>query len=160
MGQYFKAVNFDKREYVCPWCLGGGAKLWEWAANPQGAVFTLLLRKSSAGGGGDYYGYRTQCIEIDRNDASEATETFIGALRSTQRLEGQPIEENADAIVGRWAGDHVALVGDYDASAIWDDLTRFKNVSRELVEAWNRFIELPDLMLRFNPDCSCAKGET
>ena len=24
-GQYFKAVNEDKKEVVCPWCLGGGA---------------------------------------------------------------------------------------------------------------------------------------
>ncbi|MDB5392139.1 MAG: hypothetical protein JWM11_7785 [Planctomycetaceae bacterium] len=46
MGQYFAAVNTDKKEFVCPWCIGGGAKLWEWAANPTGAIFTLLLRKS------------------------------------------------------------------------------------------------------------------
>ena len=54
MGQYFKAINVTKQEVVCPWCLGTGAKLWEWAANPLAAVFTLLLRKSDASGGGDY----------------------------------------------------------------------------------------------------------
>ena len=53
MGQYFKAVNTDKQEYVCPWCIEGTAKLWEWAANTQGSIFTLLLRKSDQGGGGD-----------------------------------------------------------------------------------------------------------
>src|SRR5438874_1459845 len=58
MGQYFKAVNLDKKEYVCPWRLSGGAKLWEWSANAQGSIFTLLLRKSSEGGGGDFYNYR------------------------------------------------------------------------------------------------------
>ena len=53
MGQYFTLANLDKKEYVCPWCLGGGAKLWEWAANANGSVLTILLRKSDEGGGGD-----------------------------------------------------------------------------------------------------------
>jgi len=56
MGQYFKAVNLKKREYVCPWCIGGLAKLYEWSANPQGAIFPLLLRRSTQAGGGDYQG--------------------------------------------------------------------------------------------------------
>jgi hypothetical protein len=50
MGQYFRPANVDKKEYVCPRCIGGFAKLYEWAANPQGAIFTMLLRKSSASG--------------------------------------------------------------------------------------------------------------
>ena len=53
IGQYFRAVNKTKKEVVCPWCVGGGAKLWEWAANPIGALFVLLLRRSSGSGGGD-----------------------------------------------------------------------------------------------------------
>lgn len=53
MGQYFIAVNHSKKEYVCPWCLGGGAKLWEWCVGPQAGVFPYLLRKSSGTGGGD-----------------------------------------------------------------------------------------------------------
>jgi hypothetical protein len=94
MGQYFQAVNLDKKEYVCPWCLSGGAKLWEWAANPQGAIFTLLLRKSDEGGGGDYFGYHRGYDE------------------------GSPVPQHE--IAGRWAGDRVALVGDYDSSKLWD----------------------------------------
>ena len=90
MGQYFKAINLDKKEYVCPWCLGGGAKLWEWAANPQGSIFTLLLRKSSEGGGGDFFGYHKGYGE------------------------GSPVPD--DLIAGRWAGDRVCLAGDYDES--------------------------------------------
>jgi hypothetical protein len=53
MGQYFKAVNLDKKEYVCPWAIGGMAKLWEWCANNQAGIFPFLLRKSNEGGGGD-----------------------------------------------------------------------------------------------------------
>lgn len=131
MGQYFKAVNLDKKEFVCPWCIGGGAKLWEWAANPQGAVFTLLLRKSSESGGGDYFGYRTGYGE------------------------GTPVP--ADRIAGRWAGDRIWLAGDYDESRIWNDLGSYRNISRELVETWNRFIELPDLKITYRPCGSCQE---
>ena len=125
MGQYFKAVNLKKREYICPWCLFGVAKLWEWSANPWGAIFPLLLRKSTEGGGGDYH--------------------------------GPTYEHDKTAIAGRWAGDPVVLVGDYDASKLLDKLDRYRNISREVVKAWNPFIERDDMKLKFNPRCSCNK---
>lgn len=108
-----------------------GAKLWEWAANTQGAVFTLLLRKSDEGGGGDYYRYHRGCDE------------------------GGPIHCPLSPIAGRWAGDRVVLVGDYDSSNLWGELPGYRNISRELVEAWNSFIELPDRQLTFHGDCGC-----
>lgn len=129
MGQYFKAINLDKKEYVCPWCIGGGAKLWEWAANAQGSVFTLLLRKSSESGGGDFFGYRKGYGE--------------GSLVPK------------DGIAGRWAGDRVWLAGDYDESRIWDDLSTYRNISKELVDVWNSFIEIEDMKLQYRPECSC-----
>lgn len=132
MGQYFKAVNLDKKEYVCPWCIGGGAKLWEWAANIQGSIFTLLLRKSDEGGGGDFYGYHKGCDE------------------------GGPIRCPISRIAGRWAGDRIALVGDYDSSRLWEEIDRsFRNISKELSEEWNAFIELPEKQLQYRPDCGC-----
>ena len=121
MGQYFIAVNLDKREYVCPWCISGGAKLWEWAVNRQGAIFTLLLRQSTEGGGGDYTG---KTYEMDKH-----------------------------ALAGRWAGDRVALVGDYDRSGLWGQRETYRNISAPLVAAWNQFIELREYQLTCNP-CS------
>ena len=123
MGQYFKIVNESKHEFVCPWCIGGGAKLWEWAANSQGAVLTLLLRKSDEGGGGDF------------KDATYETDSA--------------------ALVGRWAGDQVLLIGDYDSSRLWDKAKSYRNISRELADVWNRFVELPDKQLTFYEGCSC-----
>lgn len=133
MGQYFKAINTDKQEYVCPWCIEGGAKLWEWAANTQGSIFTLLLRKSDEGGGGDYYGYHRGCGEG-------------GAIRG-------PLSR----IAGRWAGDRVALVGDYDSSGLYQQSEQFRNISRELVDEWNEFIEIEDKKLRYNEQCGCGE---
>lgn len=120
MGQYFKAVNTDKQEYVRPWCIDGTAKLWEWAANTQGSIFTLLLRKSDQGGGGD-------------------CETF-----------------RSSPIAGRWAGDRVCLIGDYDSSRLFDHSKHFRNISRQVVEEWNEFIAIPDKKLSFDPCGSCT----
>lgn len=156
MGQYFKAVNLDKREVVCPWCLGGGAKLLEWAANPQGAVFTLLLRKSSQTGGGDY---RDPLSRDDRHvnldDCANPAEVVMAAIMRGVAAEGQTVALPPDSVVGRWAGDRVVLVGDYDESKLWDKLPEYRNITSELVEAWNGFVDLPDRRLTFDEECNC-----
>jgi len=56
MGQYFKLVNLDKREYVNPHKLGSGLKLWEQLANPMSvgkALIILLASMPEQRGGGD-----------------------------------------------------------------------------------------------------------
>jgi hypothetical protein len=154
MGQYFKAVNLDKHEYVCPWCIGGLAKLWEWAANPWGAIFVMLLRKSNAGGGGDYGAGPTQAIHLDANSGPE---TMLEMIRAGVAREGQPFSAPVDSTVGRWAGDRVALVGDYDESKLWDELPSYRNISAEVVRDWNAFMDIPENQLKHNPDCTCRE---
>lgn len=47
--------------------------------------------------------------------------------------------ENFDDVVGRWAGDRVAIVGDYDESDIgqrvWAEDTDFEDISQRVKEA-------------------------
>lgn len=96
MGQYFLLINLDKKEYIDPFKLGGGYKLWEWMANFTIFLPFFLLRKSTEGGGGDYHG------------------------RELKNL-------------GRWAGDRVMLVGDYDESGLYDLAEKeFKEISDEI----------------------------
>ena len=155
MGQYFKAVNLDKQEYVCPWCVGGVAKLWEWAANPWGAVFTMLLRQSSGGGGGDYYGPASRDIHLGQ-DAKDNAELVMHEIFKGVAMEGRPVTPAPDTTVGRWAGDRVALVGDYDQSHLWDELPSWRNISKEVVRDWNAFMDIEDMKLTYNPNCSCS----
>ena len=57
MGQYWKTVNLDKREFICPHKLGGGMKLWEQANNLPGtpvALFILTAAMPVPRGGGDF----------------------------------------------------------------------------------------------------------
>ena len=79
MGQYFKLVNLDKREFVDPHVVGTGLKQYEQIANCPGtasACIVLLSAQRERRGGGD----------VDP--------------------EGRPV-------VGSWAGDRIALIGDY-----------------------------------------------
>lgn len=128
MGQYFKAVNMDKKEVVCPWCINGGAKLLEWTANRYGSIFALLLRKSDEYGGGDIH---EPVYELDSN-----------------------------AIPGRWAGDRVVLIGDYDSSELWRRSKPYTNISEPLVEVWNRLFHEPWDQLSFNEHCTCGEIES
>jgi hypothetical protein len=115
MGQYFRLINYDKREYVDPWRLGGLAKLFEWCANRQAGVIPFLLRKSDEGGGGD--------IQRDYHTA------------------------------GRWAGERIALIGDYDSSEDYESAEReFTDISRELGLEYNDFIEAEGLQLELPPE--------
>ncbi len=50
MGQDYKLINLDKKEYVDPYDIGVGGKLWEWMADIKGCgVITLLLSERWAG---------------------------------------------------------------------------------------------------------------
>jgi hypothetical protein len=156
MGQYFAAVNTDKKEFVCPWCIGGVAKLWEWAANPWGAIFCLLLRKSDGTGGGDFDSGTT--IDLD---LAEDPKTLARAVAAGIAREGLPVRDERDPIASRWAGDRVVLLGDYDSSKLWKELYEnktYRNISRRLVEVWNDFIEIDRLKLKYTRCSTCREG--
>lgn len=115
MGQYFMAVNKTKKEYFRAWDMGGGAKLWEWCANPQAGVLPFLLRKSDESGGGD--------VEVSATKAGFA---------------------------GRWAGDEVYLVGDYDSSHLYQQVKdEYINIAKELVREYNEFIGIQSHKLEY-----------
>ena len=57
MGQYWKTVNLDKREFISPHKLGCGMKLWEQVNNAPGtpvALFILTTAMPEMRGGGDF----------------------------------------------------------------------------------------------------------
>lgn len=103
MGQYWIPVNLDKGEFIDPHKLGSGLKLWEQLANAPGtqaALIVLLAAMPEPRGGGD--------LDLDTN--------WHGPERKDMSGPG-PMPEEYPAIaartIGRWAGDRIALVGDY-----------------------------------------------
>ena len=107
MGQYHVVVNLTKREFIHPHKLGSGLKLWEQIANGAnggtGAALLVLLAASNGRGGGD--------LDVEDN--------WHGPERVFPRDNAQPgpmpetYSEIAKRTVGRWAGDQIAVVGDY-----------------------------------------------
>jgi len=51
---------------------------------------------------------------------------------------------------GRWAGDRIVVVGDYDKSKLYERASkRFKEISKEVIPEFNDFVEDKDL--QFDP---------
>jgi hypothetical protein len=96
-------------------------------------------------------------VDLHEYPEGSASEAMLHKLGAVVGMEGRRISPPPDSIVGRWAGDQVVLVGDYDESNLWEELPSYRNISRELVDAWNPFIELKEMRLRFNPECSCRE---
>jgi hypothetical protein len=87
MGQYHFVANMDKREFLHPHRFGDGLKLMEFGGSGGGTMLGLavLLACSNDRGGGD--------LHVDES-------TTVG-------------EAIAKHVVGRWAGDQIAIIGDY-----------------------------------------------
>lgn len=104
MGQYWKVVNLDKREFVYPHKLGVGLKLGEQLYSNHGtpaAMFILTACMRERRGGGDF--------DWDSN--------YYGPERTDAHHSGAPVNEDYNTVakrtIGRWAGDRIAVVGDY-----------------------------------------------
>ena len=50
---------------------------------------------------------------------------------------------------GRWAGDRIAIIGDYDDSGIWQQCLNgvYREISLEIREEWNDFIDIARLKI-------------
>lgn len=134
MGQYWVVINLDKKEYINPHALGAGLKLWEQLANHPGtgaALIILCAAMPCTRGGGDF--------DLDEN--------WHGPERNFPEHNMSPgpmptdYQEIAHQTIGRWAGDRIALIGDYsepddlpgiDASKIYsqcDQDGEYKDIS-------------------------------
>ena len=105
MGQYFKVFNLDKKEVLTPLSFHDGSKLMEFGTSSNGILtgLTILLRQSSGVGGGDFT-YRVNNISLHNSES-----------------------------VGSWAGDRIAIVGDYDDSHLYFDES-YTDISEDVVK--------------------------
>ena len=74
---------------------------------------------------------------------------FPYLLRKSNWRGGGDIPFAAPSYAGRWAGDEVYLVGDYDESSLYETArTSYRNISRELAAEYNLFVEVDTNKLR------------
>lgn len=127
MGQYWILVNLDKKEFIHPHKLGTGLKLWEQLANHPGtgaALIVLCAAMPEPRGGGDF--------DLEENwHGPERDMTLHGTCPGPMPPDYPAV---AARTIGRWAGDRIALVGDYAEDS---DLPRRFHASR----IWGKCVE-------------------
>jgi len=68
-------------------------------------------------------------------------------LRQSNETGGGDIQKEYKT-AGRWAGNRITVVGDYDESGLFDKArNEFKDISNEVRKEFDDFIELKDLKL-------------
>lgn len=108
MGQYWYVVNLDKKEFVHPHKLGTGLKLWEQLANHPGtgaALIVLCAAMPEQRGGGDF--------DLNANWHGPERKDFTKEGPTPDPVGDEPYAAIAKRTIGRWAGDRIALIGDY-----------------------------------------------
>lgn len=109
MGQYHYVTNLDRKEFLHPHKFGDGLKLLEFGCSADGIMtgLAVLLATSNGRGGGD--------LQIEQYDPQ--TKEY--------KAESKRAELLGEYIVGRWAGDRIAIIGDYHEE---DDVPGFTDV--------------------------------
>ena len=83
--------------------------------------------------------------------ANTVSGVFAYLLRKSNESGGGDVHHRVPEpkYAGRWAGDEVYLVGDYDESGLYEYAKcNYKDISQGLREEYNRFVESEDLKLR------------
>lgn len=77
---------------------------------------------------------------------------FPYLLRKSDESGGGDINPDEVTYAGRWAGDKVSLVGDYDSSKLYQTAkSQYTNISKGLVEEYNRLEGGEDHQLEYSP---------
>jgi hypothetical protein len=126
-GQYWQVVNLDKREFLNPHKLGAGLKLWEQLANHRGtgaALIVLCAAMPEPRGGGDF----------DLENNWHGPERTFPEHNTGPGPMPESYPEIAKRTIGRWAGDRIALVGDYAEDS---DLPKKFRASKIYEKCWS-----------------------
>ena len=79
---------------------------------------------------------------------------FPYLFRRSDKSGGGDVQNNVPNLqyAGRWAGNEVYLVGDYDSSKLYKKAKdEYTNIAKELVEEYNAFIGSEKLALEYEP---------
>lgn len=136
MGQYYIAVNLDKKEFIHPHRCNDGMKLLEFGLSSMGTMscLAILLADGNGRGGGDLMG--PKCKGPCKGRGWITKGKGPGNLKPCKKCGGSG-HADPPAIVGSWAGDRIVIAGDYadDGKFLTDDMMERFRLERALHEA-------------------------
>jgi len=153
MGQYYRIVNLDKKEYLSPYPFDEGAKLLEFGTGKGTLLLALavLLADGNGRGGGDLHGIPCPKCKVWIECGPPGYGYKTGPGISDYERECECREWGGwlpPKIAGRWKGNRIVVAGDYadenqygiDSEKnlfhlVCDDNSEWKDVSKEVLEA-------------------------
>ena len=145
MGQYFRIVNLDKKEWIEP-----PSKLWELCANNEVRMLGYLLATNNPDG--------TSVIKWFDNPEEAKKQYGEGfTVIHYDKKYGHGYGRIKQEYFGHWCGDRIAVIGDYAPNyatnytrdmPTFEELkesSEYKEITREVAEEFNLFIELEEL---------------
>lgn len=111
MGQYFKFLNLTRKEQIQSW------------------GFSTAVEEA----GGKIFG-GAKFLEISWN----FPELWMFLLRQSDGGGGGDVHESYNHI-GRWAGDKVTLIGDYDSSKLWSKSETWTDIGTKIASDFVKF---------------------
>ncbi len=158
MGQYFRIVNLDKKEWIQP----DGWKLWELCANNSIRILGYLCATNNWDGTGiaKHFMSKEEMDQLIQKYRALGYEVKVHLLvHEDNEYRGYVVPRLK--YFGRWCGDRIVVLGDYADSSTnykpgetgpsYDDLENnqeYKNITEEAVREFNMFIEEEEFMIK------------
>ncbi|MEL9929592.1 MAG: hypothetical protein QXF50_01675 [Sulfolobales archaeon] len=141
--QKFILANLDKKEYIV-----GGPDLWDWISGNEGRLLIYLIAR----------GRKRGTPLMEKEPVIAKARAVISSSRDPKLVEKayDLIDEEEEKMlsdgffrsIGRWAGDRIILVGESDPSGLYQKILKtFKNITREVADEYNRFVEIERLFV-------------
>jgi len=158
MGQYFRIVNLDKKEWIEP----DGRKLWELCTNNSIRMLGYLLATNNWDGThiARYFYSRKELEELEKFYSNQGLDYDV-VIINDKDFKGYVVPRLK--YFGRWCGDRIAVVGDYADSPLcsnykvgvtgpsYEELKKnpeWKNITEDVIKEFNLFIEDEDLKVK------------
>lgn len=138
MGQYYMAINLDKREYLSP---TDGAKLLEVTSVAKGVPGLVMLLTATGNGSGMSGEIYRETFEGDKDYEPRSFERILDQF-TKPKLNDKDVEKTRRIIVpefvGRWAGDRIVHAGDYtEAYRFMTKVEQLRCVHHSIIHEYN-----------------------
>jgi len=127
MGQYYKIVNIDKKEYLHPHAFGDGLKLMEFGSSAGGTLtgLAILLADGNGHGGGDFH-------------EEDVKEPIAGRWKGDKIVIAGDYADPGSFIPDTYKGDHEISLYEFIDREKWDNISAMVIQAMKDAGEWER----------------------